>query len=101
MERLPVFVDQLFEEHADSVLNPKACEKIYHWNNNRAVVDCEKKGLHNSGVGDMDEKMSSADEMWESLAMGSSQMEGIDERAEEFIAKFRAEMQNQETACYL
>ncbi|KAK6940675.1 Protein of unknown function DUF761, plant [Dillenia turbinata] len=37
-----------------------------------------------------------ADDMWESLGLASPQMRGIDARAEEFIAKFRAEMELQE-----
>nr|KAJ0194211.1 hypothetical protein LSAT_V11C800425710 [Lactuca sativa] len=37
-----------------------------------------------------------ADEMWESLVMGSPQMEGINERAEEFISRFRADLLVQE-----
>ncbi|KAK6937784.1 Protein of unknown function DUF761, plant [Dillenia turbinata] len=37
-----------------------------------------------------------ADDMWESLGLASPQMHGIDARAEEFIAKFRAEMELQE-----
>lgn len=37
-----------------------------------------------------------ADEMWESLGFASPQMHGIDKRAEEFIARFRAEMKDQE-----
>ncbi|KAB2602287.1 hypothetical protein D8674_003292 [Pyrus ussuriensis x Pyrus communis] len=37
-----------------------------------------------------------ADDMWESLGFASPMMHGIDERAEEFIAKFRREMEVQE-----
>ncbi|XP_021888560.1 uncharacterized protein LOC110807681 [Carica papaya] len=36
------------------------------------------------------------DDMWESLALTSPQMYRIDQRAEEFITRFRAEMQLQE-----
>ncbi|KAI3741946.1 hypothetical protein L1987_59625 [Smallanthus sonchifolius] len=36
------------------------------------------------------------DDMWESLVMGSSQMDGINERAEEFISRFRADLLVQE-----
>jgi hypothetical protein len=35
--------------------------------------------------------------MWESLGFASPQMQGIDERAEQFILTFRAEMEIQET----
>uniref|UniRef100_A0A2P2QSW8 Uncharacterized protein n=1 Tax=Rhizophora mucronata TaxID=61149 RepID=A0A2P2QSW8_RHIMU len=34
--------------------------------------------------------------MWESLGFASPQMRGIDERAEQFISRFRAEMEFQE-----
>lgn len=37
-----------------------------------------------------------ADDMWESLGFASPLMHGIDERAEEFIARFRKEMEVQE-----
>jgi len=37
-----------------------------------------------------------ADDMWESLGLASPLMQGIDERAEEFITRIRAEMQLQE-----
>ncbi|GJT04083.1 formin-2 like protein [Tanacetum coccineum] len=37
-----------------------------------------------------------ADDMWESLVMGSPQMDGINERAEEFISRFRADLLDQE-----
>lgn len=44
-----------------------------------------------------DKNMITADDMWESLVLASPQMHEINERAEEFITRFRAEMQNQET----
>lgn len=37
-----------------------------------------------------------ADDAWESMVMASPQMHGINERAEEFIARFRAQMHQQE-----
>lgn len=40
--------------------------------------------------------ISDADGMWESLALASPLMHGIDERAEEFITRIRGEMQLQE-----
>ncbi|PSR94870.1 Formin-2 like [Actinidia chinensis var. chinensis] len=42
------------------------------------------------------EETSEADEIWESLGLASPMMQGIDERAEEFINRIRAEMQLQE-----
>lgn len=49
-----------------------------------------------SKVGSLAEKACSGDDMWESLGLASPQMHGIDERAEEFIVRFRAEMKVQE-----
>lgn len=43
-----------------------------------------------------DERVVNADEVWESMMINSPQMNGIDERADEFIARFRAEMRQQE-----
>ncbi|KAJ6953089.1 hypothetical protein NC652_004929 [Populus alba x Populus x berolinensis] len=43
------------------------------------------------------ERGCAADDMWESLGIASPQMQGIDERAEQFILTFRAEMEIQET----
>lgn len=42
-------------------------------------------------------KEGEADDMWESLGLESPLMDGINERAEEFITRIRAEMQMQET----
>ncbi|TXG63819.1 hypothetical protein EZV62_010813 [Acer yangbiense] len=36
------------------------------------------------------------DDMWEALGLASPQMNGIDQRAEEFIRSFRAELHRQE-----
>ncbi|XP_057483275.1 uncharacterized protein LOC130770012 [Actinidia eriantha] len=52
----------------------------------------------NEEVGEAQEMMSAAaDDMWESIGLASPVMHGIDERAEEFITRIRAEMQLQET----
>ncbi|GFZ20288.1 hypothetical protein Acr_28g0009930 [Actinidia rufa] len=52
----------------------------------------------NEEVGEAQEMMSAgADDMWESIGLASPVMLGIDERAEEFITRIRAEMQLQET----
>lgn len=44
----------------------------------------------------VEEGASGADDMWESLQVASPLMYGIDERADEFIARIKAEMQLQE-----
>lgn len=43
-----------------------------------------------------EERGTGADDMWESLGLASPLMQGINERAEEFITRIRAEMQLQE-----
>ncbi|XP_071724681.1 uncharacterized protein [Rutidosis leptorrhynchoides] len=45
-----------------------------------------------------DHYRSVADDMWESVGLTSPQMLGIDQRAENFIVRFRAEMELQETS---
>ncbi|KAK1420558.1 hypothetical protein QVD17_22250 [Tagetes erecta] len=72
----PVYVDQLF-------LDTKHAEVPVMERIETTVAGTSVKG----GV---------ADEMWESLVMGSSQMDGINERAEEFISRFRADLLFQE-----
>lgn len=49
-----------------------------------------------TGVAKITGPAAPTDDMWESVALGSPQTKGIDERAEEFIARFRAEMEMQE-----
>ncbi|GAB4841721.1 hypothetical protein Ancab_022443 [Ancistrocladus abbreviatus] len=54
-----------------------------------------------SGVSEEDEvgkrEEIEGDEAWESVLLASPLMKGIDKRAEEFIARFRAELKSQET----
>ncbi|KAI3772993.1 hypothetical protein L6452_04189 [Arctium lappa] len=76
---MPVYVDHLFLE-TKKVEVPVVAERI----GGNAVEGTSKGG---GGV---------ADEMWESLAMGTPQMDGINERAEEFISRFRADLLVQE-----
>ncbi|KAF5810542.1 hypothetical protein HanRHA438_Chr04g0180401 [Helianthus annuus] len=76
----PVYVDQLFLDTKQAEL--PVVERIRE----SAVEGTSGKGA-GEGV---------ADDMWESLVMGSSQMDGINERAEEFISRFRADLLVQE-----
>ncbi|KAL4571979.1 hypothetical protein LXL04_018747 [Taraxacum kok-saghyz] len=76
----PVYVDQLFLENKAEVV-----EII-------PVVEGPVEGTSGKGGGGG----GCADEMWESLVMGSPQMDGINERAEEFISRFRADLLVQE-----
>ncbi|KAK4441588.1 hypothetical protein Salat_0493700 [Sesamum alatum] len=90
----PVFVDQLFIGMASTTTKEHvhpASETV-----EEAVTkkekSCSSTALKQSGS--FDKK----NDMWESLVLASPQMhDEINERAEEFIARFRAEMQNQET----
>lgn len=71
----PVFIDELFSSCRNEVCS----------------VSTLGKGVHNTCSGD---------EMWESVGLGSPQMRGIDARAEEFIARFRADLEFQEIVAH-
>ncbi|KAL0461108.1 UNVERIFIED_CONTAM: hypothetical protein Slati_0738000 [Sesamum latifolium] len=109
----PVFVDQLFIETVST-----AKEHVHPASETVEAVTKKEKSclsttLKQSGSFDKtsslpgsstedrtefdDKNMVTADDMWESLVLASPQMHEINERAEEFIARFRADMQNQET----
>ncbi|KAI3801070.1 hypothetical protein L1987_29171 [Smallanthus sonchifolius] len=78
----PVYVDQLFLDKKQPEV--PVVERIRE---NMVEGTSSKGGGPGGGV---------ADDMWESLVMGSSQMDGINERAEEFISRFRADLLVQE-----
>ncbi|ESW34539.1 hypothetical protein PHAVU_001G161100 [Phaseolus vulgaris] len=83
----PVYIDKLFREPScDSVgqLKPQTAHKP------RTKRLSEQEGTTKGG------RSCASDDMWESLALASPQMQGIDERAEEFITRFRQEMAAQE-----
>ncbi|GAB2298345.1 hypothetical protein Dimus_032413 [Dionaea muscipula] len=68
-----------------------------------ARFKAELKSQQRSGETGMGEKgggvaveAAAADDPWESVAMASPMMRGVDERAEEFIAKFKAELKSQQ-----
>ncbi|CAI9781267.1 unnamed protein product [Fraxinus pennsylvanica] len=94
----PVYVDKLFIEPV-SVFKEQEVDE-----SSENKEKCSSSSLKKSGVSDYNQKSNNlteedkhtADDMWESLVLASPQMEGINERAEEFIAKFRADMQQQE-----
>ncbi|XAR58642.1 hypothetical protein NMG60_11014118 [Bertholletia excelsa] len=71
----PVYVDELFIKPA-------------------LAAGCEKAVASDNRVNGA----AAADEMWESLGLASPLMHGINERAEEFISRIRAEMRLQELA---
>ncbi|PON81733.1 hypothetical protein TorRG33x02_224490 [Trema orientale] len=91
----PVYVDKLFKEPISTKVEPlhtlpppKTLVKV----DQRASAAAEPGTSKEAGNG----VTAAADDMWESMGFASPQMHGIDERAEEFIAKFRAEMEVQE-----
>lgn len=91
MKAGPVYIDELFSE-------PTAAAQLVA-NKSRVDLDQRARAPGTSNVGVKEEKASAtsaADDMWESLALASPQMNGIDQRAEEFIQSFRAEMELQE-----
>ncbi|KAF5741901.1 hypothetical protein HS088_TW10G00909 [Tripterygium wilfordii] len=82
----PVYVDRLFYEPAVSELV-------------RNFQPPQPTTAEEGGVKGL-ERGCAADDMWESLALASPLTDGIDERAEEFILRFRAEMELQETMAH-
>ncbi|KAD3068568.1 hypothetical protein R6Q59_017409 [Mikania micrantha] len=78
----PVYVDQLFLNNKQQAEFPVVVVE--------RITENTAEGSSGKGGGVM------ADDMWESLVMGSSQMDGINERAEEFISRFRADLLVQE-----
>lgn len=97
-----VYVDKLFKEPAVSELVAELCQQ--------PLPKCVIKPITDGTVPETSKQSQSAatenresegvtgaaDDMWESLGFASPQMHGIDKRAEEFIARFRAEMKDQE-----
>lgn len=98
----PAYVHKLFIQPISIVKE----QEVEHLSEN--MEKCSSSSLNESGFSDYnqqnnylqesckDESMHEADDMWESLVLASPQMNGINERAEEFIARFRAEMEEQE-----
>lgn len=94
----PVYIDQLFIEPVLALNQPLAttaagAEKQAPVLKKGKVIDRDQAA---AGTSKGDGKSHTADDMWESLVLASPQMNGINERAEEFISRFHAEMQVQE-----
>ncbi|KAL8113506.1 hypothetical protein AgCh_020726 [Apium graveolens] len=98
----PVYVDQLFvnEEESSTATSYNQIQKIPLGKGKTKLMDpkVSAESITSSWQDNINErkKLPNADEMWESLMLASPQMYGINERAEEFIVRFRAEMQKQE-----
>ncbi|XP_022771265.1 uncharacterized protein LOC111314315 [Durio zibethinus] len=104
----PVYIDKLFKEAPITELvgyyNPQQPseksdtverEKNVKFIDQAAAAGAEA-GTSKDGEKQGDEKSSVGDDMWESIGLASPILHGIDARAEEFIASFRAEMERQE-----
>uniref|UniRef100_A0A166ERY2 Uncharacterized protein n=1 Tax=Daucus carota subsp. sativus TaxID=79200 RepID=A0A166ERY2_DAUCS len=98
----PVYIDQLFvnkDESSTAASNNQIKKCLPHTEKTKLIdQQVSAESIRSSREDDVKErkKHTSADDMWESLVLGSPQMYGINERAEEFIVRFRAEMQKQE-----
>lgn len=98
----PVYIDKLFKEapcdyvgylkpHTQPVYKPRIEIAANDSSEKKQVVELEGTSKRCG-----DKTSASDDDVWESVALGSPQMQGIDERAEEFIVRFRKQMAAQE-----
>ncbi|XP_050206626.1 uncharacterized protein LOC126656168 [Mercurialis annua] len=99
----PVYVDKLFRDLpvADEMVTERATQgKSLKFIDKQALTVAESAGASKEERKQRDRKegnaAAAADDMWESLGFASPLMRGIDERAEQFISSFRAEMEVQE-----
>ncbi|KAI9119244.1 hypothetical protein K1719_009919 [Acacia pycnantha] len=97
----PVYIDKLFKEPSCDIVKhvkPEMAENPPTRKASKLGDEAgEVAGTSNQGGGfDRDNIACSSDDMWESLALASPLMQGINERAEEFIARFKKEMVAQE-----
>ncbi|OIT22062.1 hypothetical protein A4A49_32154 [Nicotiana attenuata] len=105
----PVYIDQLFIEDVSVVkekyvqLTAKTANKdikqVCVMETEQAEIHLGKRSVPSTSMVDENpndqQQLVAADEMWESLTLASPQLHCINERAEEFIAKFRANMRQQ------
>ncbi|KAE9621299.1 hypothetical protein Lal_00023579 [Lupinus albus] len=96
----PIYIDKLFKEsYSCDLVNKLKPEIIAH--NNHSLIEKSEKVSYDKEVEEEVAGTSKGcniddNDMWESLELASPLMHGIDERAEEFIARFREEMKGQE-----
>ncbi|KAK4281288.1 hypothetical protein QN277_012804 [Acacia crassicarpa] len=99
----PIYIDKLFKEPSCDIVKHVKLEMAENPPTRKASKlgdeASEVAGTSNQG-GEFDRvrdnKAFSSDDMWESLALASPLMQGINERAEEFIARIKKEMLAQE-----
>jgi hypothetical protein len=97
----PVYIDKLFRgpvSASELVAKFPPTTKTMKILDHQAATTVEPGGT-SMGLDEImrGERGCTADDMWESLGFASPQMQGIDERAEQFILTFREEMEIQET----
>lgn len=99
----PVYVDKLFKEPSCDIvkhLKPQKAENPRARKTSKLPGGAGEEEAGTSRGGGRSERDgdgdSTSDDMWESVALASPLMQGINERAEEFIARFRKEMEAQE-----
>lgn len=97
----PVYIDELFREPPCDLVGYLKPQTPIH----RPQIEItakigdyqrEKKEVAEGASNRSCDRTSTSDDMWESVALASPQMQGIDERAEEFITRFRKQMAAQE-----
>ncbi|KAL6340201.1 hypothetical protein AAG906_040637 [Vitis piasezkii] len=89
----PVYVDELFNEPISKEVEPSNnSSRSRRKQGCYCKVSTEHEEDERKGKCSSDQKTRGADEMWESVGLASPLMYGIDERAEEFIARFRADL---------
>lgn len=98
----PIYIDKLFKEPSYDLvdhLKPQIAHNPRIENTAKLPYQVEEEvgGTTRSKGGGLDDiPCNSSDDTWESLALASPLMHGIDERAEEFIARFRRDLAAQE-----
>ncbi|KAK2989489.1 hypothetical protein RJ640_019588 [Escallonia rubra] len=98
----PVYIDQLFlepssflKQHQPSASNREVKTSSPSAKKKELTID-QQATVAGASNEDGDHGNHVADDMWESMVLASPQLHRINERAEEFITRFRAEMQLQE-----
>ncbi|KAJ8558151.1 hypothetical protein K7X08_004917 [Anisodus acutangulus] len=91
----PVYIDQLFIENI-SVVKENFVQPMVIANKDHKQVCIMETEIHQGESSGTNSENYSNDEMWESLTLASPQLHCINERAEEFIARFHADMRRQE-----
>lgn len=97
-----MFVDRLFKQPLEGIIEHHCLDPlpVKYMPSPQSITTIDRSALV-AGKNDEDHdgsdaKMCEADDMWESVGLASPLTHRIDERAEEFISKFRAEMERQE-----